>query len=295
MSMRSILFVPGDSEKKLAKGAGVPADVLALDLEDSVTPENKPEARERVRAYLLEHAGQRHQQLWVRINPTDLAESLDDIAAVMRGRPDGIIQPKIRSLADVAKLSHYLDALEAHHGIAAGATKIIAVATETAEAMLTMRDYAGPRLSRLAGLIWGAEDLATALGAATNKDADGDWGFAYRMARAQCLYAAHAAGVAAIDTMYGDFRDPDGLRAASDCARRDGFTGKVAIHPAQVETINAAFTPSDDEVARARRVVAAFAQANSGTVSLDGQMLDIPHLKQARRIVKLFEDIGGQP
>lgn len=291
MTMRSILFVPGDSEKKLAKGASVPADILALDLEDSVTPDNKPEARRRVRNYLEQHGGERRQQLWVRINPVDLPEALDDITSVMPGRPDGIIQPKIRSLSDVTRLSHYLEALEAEYRHPVGSTRIVAVATETAEAMLTMRDYSDMDEPRLAGLIWGAEDLATDLGAATNKAADGDWSFTYRMARSQCLFAATAAGVEAIDTMYGDFRNPEGLQANCDLARQDGFTGKVAIHPDQVAIINAAFTPSDAEVKHSRRVVDAFEDANTGTVSLDGQMLDIPHLKQARRILEVSEQI----
>lgn len=285
--LRSMLFIPGDSERKLAKVEGCGADAVILDLEDAVSPENKPLARRMVADFLRARPpGDRAAQLWVRVNPFDTGLTLDDLAAVMPGAPDGIMQPKIDGPQDVQRLSHYLDALEAAHGLTRGAVKILPVATETAIAPFTLGQFASAGLERLAGLTWGAEDLSTALGASTNLDAQGEWAFTYRMARSLCLLAAHAAGVQAIDTLYVDFRDDEGLRAASRAARAEGFTGRIAIHPAQVEGINASFTPSADEIAHARRVLDAFAaNPGAGTVGLDGKMIDIPHRKQAERVL----------
>lgn len=285
--LRSLLFIPADSEKKLQKGDEVAADVLILDLEDAVAPPNKTAARRLALDYLQQRSQARKSQLWVRINPLTTPEALADLECIMAGRPDGIIQPKTRSPADVAELARHLDRYESDLGFASGSTRILPVATETPEAMFTLGQYA-PAHPRLAALTWGAEDLSAALGATTNKDADGNWTFPYQVARAFCLFAASAAAVPAIDTLFADFRDPDGLRRSCDTGRRDGFSGKIAIHPAQVDVINAAFSPTEDEIRHAQRVVDAFAaQPGTGTLSLDGQMLDIPHLKQAHKILAM--------
>jgi citrate lyase subunit beta / citryl-CoA lyase len=289
MRLRSLLFVPGDSERKLAKAAGVEADVLILDLEDSVAPSQKAAARGLVHAYLAGAKQRGSTQLWVRINPVDLPEALLDLAAVMGGRPDGIIQPKTRSPEDSIRLGHYLDAFEAQHGLAPGATKILPVATETPEAMFTLGGFARCK-ARLAALTWGAEDLSAAVGAMTNKQDDGQWSHPYQLARSLCLFGANAAGVPAIDTLYADFRDAAGLRAACAVSRRDGFGGKIAIHPDQVAVINECFTPTAAEIAHARRVLDLFAaNPGAGTLALDGQMLDIPHLRQAERIAAMAD------
>jgi citrate lyase subunit beta/citryl-CoA lyase len=207
-----------------------------------------------------------------------------DLAAVMGARPDGIIQPKTRSPDDLIRLAHYVDAFEAQHRLEPGTTKILPVATETPEAIFSIGGFARCG-SRLAGLTWGAEDLSTAVGATTNKQDDGSWSHPYQLARSLCLFAAHAAGVPAIDTLFADIRDATGLRAACVLARRDGFSGKIAIHPDQVAVINECFTPSAEELAHARRIIALFeANPGVGTLAMDGQMLDIPHLRQARRI-----------
>lgn len=283
MSARSLLFIPGDSERKLAKGEGAGADVIILDLEDAVAPTQKAAARSMVRDYLKSHPVRDKTQLWVRINPLDSGLALDDLAAIVAAGPDGIMQPKTRSADDVIRLGHYLDALETSSGIAAGRIKILPVATETPEAMFALGGFSRVG-ARLYGLTWGAEDLSSAIGATGNKDSDGRWSQPYQLARSLCLFGAGAAGVPAIDTLYADFRSDAGLRAACAEARRDGFTGKIAIHPDQVAAINECFVPSAEELAHARKVVALF-EANPGVaaLSLDGQMLDIPHLTQARK------------
>jgi citrate lyase subunit beta/citryl-CoA lyase len=294
MRLRSLLFVPGDSERKLAKSVGVSSDVLILDLEDSVAASQKEVARERVRTHLANFAERSLTQLWVRINPVELPEAMLDLAQVMSGAPDGIIQPKTRSPDDVIRLAHYLDAFEAQHGLPPGSTQILPVATETPEAIFSLGGFARCG-ARLAGLTWGAEDLSTAVGAMTNKQSDGNWSHPYQLARSLCLFGAHAAGVPAIDTLFADIRDTAGLRAACTAARRDGFSGKIAIHPDQVAVINECFTPSPDEVAHARRVIALFdANPGVGTLAMDGQMLDIPHLRQARRIAAAADPPEGR-
>lgn len=289
--LRSLLFIPGDSDKKIAKAAECGADAVIFDLEDAVAPANKPLARSMVAAHLKANPrGARPLQYWVRVNPLDSGLTLADLAAVIPGAPDGIVQPKIDGPDDVRQLSHYLDAFEAAAGIAAGSTRIIPVATETAVAPFNLGSFAQAGLARLAGLTWGGEDLAAALGASTNRDAGGDWAFTYRMVRSLTLLAAHAAGVQAIDTLHANFRDEDGLRTSSAMARGEGFTGRLAIHPAQVAIINAGFTPSAADVDHARRVVAAFAaDPDVGTVAMDGRMLDRPHLKAAQRVLALAE------
>jgi len=290
MKLRSLLFVPADSERKLSKSEAVPADAIILDLEDSVAAENKAAARQLAGDFLSEHAQDRDKQLWVRINPIDQPAALEDLAGIMHGRPAGIVQPKTRSPDDVVLLGQHLEKFEKELGIETGSTRILPVSTETPEAVFSLGEYVRCD-QRLVGLTWGAEDLGTAVGALANKDREGNWTSPFQLARNLSLFAAHAAGVVAIDTIYADFRDPEGLRATCDEARRDGFSGKLAIHPDQVEVINSAFTPSEDEIARARRIVELFA-ANPGmaVLSLDGLMLDIPHLKQARNILAMAAD-----
>ncbi|RZF66168.1 CoA ester lyase [Sphingomonas populi] len=287
--LRSWLFVPGDSEKKLAKVDGCGADAVILDLEDSVAPANKGMARDLVAAFLKARPRDgRTVQVWVRVNPFDTGLTADDLAAIVPGDPDGIMQPKIDGPEDVRALSAQLDTLEAEHGLAAGAIRILPVATETPLAPFRLGDFATAGLTRLAGLTWGAEDLSAALGASTNLGADGAWAFTYQMVRSLTLLAAHAAGVPAIDTLYVDFRDDAGLRAASRAARAEGFSGRLAIHPAQVAGINAAFSPSEEDIAFARRIVAAFEAAPAvGTIGIDGKMYDLPHLKAARRTLAM--------
>ncbi len=284
-AMRSLLFVPGDSEKKLGKIEGVPADVVIIDLEDSVTPEKKIAARGLASEYLSGLDAGERRRIWVRINPVDHPEAGADLAAVMPGNPGGIVLPKTRSPDDVELVGRRIGTYEAEHEIKVGSTRILPVATETPQSLFSLGEYArcGPRL---AGLTWGAEDLSAAVGATTAREADGSWTSPYRLVRNLCLFAAHAAGVDAIDTLYANFQDPEGLEASCTEARRDGFSGKLAIHPAQVDVINRAFTPSEEEIRHARRVVELFeANPGAGTLALDGAMLDIPHLKQAQKIL----------
>lgn len=282
--MRSFLFVPADSERKLARGAQSGADALILDLEDSVVPANRPMARRLARGFLdgTTAAGYRR---WVRVNPLAGGDALDDLAAVAPGRPDGILLPKCVP-EDLRTLDHYLAAFETAAGAPVGGTRVIAIATETPAAMFAIGNYAGVS-PRLCGITWGAEDLAACIGG-YNRRADGVYGDVYRLARALCLVAAAAAGVAAIDTIYTDFRDEAGLAAECAAAKRAGFTAKMAIHPAQIATINGTFSASEDELAWARRVVALFAEnPEAGTIALDGRMVDRPHLTLARRLLGL--------
>jgi citrate lyase subunit beta/citryl-CoA lyase len=284
MTLRSFLFVPGDSEKKLAKGDASPADALILDIEDSVAPSRKAIAREMVRAYLAARSGARSSELWVRMNPIN-AGGLDDLVAVVRARPDGIMVPKVDHPSDLVRLGHFIEALEKRDGIETP-IKFMPVSTETAKAPFGLSAYGDTAIPRLFGLTWGAEDLSTAVGASTNRDPQGNWAFTYRMVRSMCLLAAKAAGVAAIETLYANFRDEAGLRADCAEASREGFTGRIAIHPDQVVPINEVFSPSKDEIAFAQRVVEAFsAEPGVGVVGLDGKMLDIPHLRQAEQVI----------
>jgi citrate lyase subunit beta / citryl-CoA lyase len=296
MSMlRSMLFVPGDSDKKLGKADSCGADAVILDLEDSVSLENKLLARQKVSAFIRERPkAKRTTQLWVRINAFDTGLTLADLTAVVGAAPDGIMQPKTNDPSDVLRLSHYLDALEAQNGLEAGVIKIIPVATETAVAPFHLGGFATAKLDRLLGLTWGAEDLATAVGASTNLDANGEWAFTYKMARALTLLAANAANVQALDTLYVDFKDDAGLRRSCQAARAEGFTGRLAIHPAQVAAINESFMPSADDIARATRVLAAFAaNPGAGTVGFEGKMLDIPHRKQAQLVLAQAKVFGA--
>jgi citrate lyase subunit beta/citryl-CoA lyase len=295
MPLRSFLFIPGDNEKKIGKVESIAADAFIFDLEDAVAPARKPIARELVPAFIGDRPrAERTSQLWVRVNPLDTAWTLDDLAAIVPSAPDGIMLPKVNGPQDVAQVSHYLKALETAAGITVGSIKILPVATETAIAPFRLGDYAGAGLDRLYGLTWGAEDLSSAVGASGNTDASGAWTLTYKMVRSLCLLGAHAAAVEAVDTLYVDFHDAEGLLASCREARAEGFSGRIAIHPAQVDIINQAFSPSDDEVAFARRIVALFeANPDSGTLALDGKMLDIPHLKQASKTLAMHEARHG--
>lgn len=285
--IRSLLFVPGDSDKKLGKIAGSAADAVILDLEDAVSGGRKPLARAMVAEFVAAHTGAAEfPQLWVRINPLDTECALADLAAVVAAAPAGIMVPKVDGPADVLRLAHYLDALETVHGIAAGSVRLLPVATETAAAPFRLGEYAGAGIDRLYGLTWGAEDLSTALGASGNTGPDGAWTATYHLVRSLTLLGARAAGVEAVETLYVDIRDDAGLAESSRRARSEGFSGRIAIHPAQVEIINTAFTPTFEEVEYARQVIEAFA-ADTGTVALNGKMLDLPHLKQARQVLAL--------
>jgi citrate lyase subunit beta/citryl-CoA lyase len=282
MRLRSLLFVPGDSERKFAKASGAAADALILDLEDAVAPPQKAAAREIV-GRLVEDKAPRDWAFFVRINALDTGLTLDDLCAVVKPGLDALLIPKTDGAADVERIAHYLDALEAKSGMAPGAVKLAIVATETAKAMFALGSYA-PAHPRLVGLTWGAEDLSAALGATDNKEADGAWTFPYAVARAQCLFAASAAEVAPIDTLFVDFRDTEGLERDCRRSRRDGFTGRIAIHPDQVATINRCYAPSEAEIAHAHKIVAAFAaNPGAGTLGVDGKMVDIPHLKAAQK------------
>ncbi len=290
--LRSMMFVPGDSEKKLSKGPTLGADALILDLEDSVASNRRPVAREMTRDYIA-NADRQGCELWVRMNPLDSDDALRDITAVVGAQPDGIALPKAEGAHHVRQLSYYLDVLEIEHGIEPGSVSICGIATETAAAPFGLGTYNGA--PRLQILTWGAEDLSAALGASSNKDDNGTYTPPYVLARTLCLYAAYAAQVQALDTVQPDFRNAEKLRAECDAARRDGYTGKIAIHPDQIAIINEAFTPSDAEVAHAHAVIDAFAATpNAGTLSLDGKMIDMPHLKQAQRIVALAHQAGSK-
>lgn len=284
--MRSMLFVPADSERKLAKAADAGADALILDLEDSVAASRKPEGRRMALDYLRQPRGG-GPLLYVRINPVGGEHALSDLAVVMAGAPDGIMLPKATPGA-LRRLDANLEALEAAHGIAIGGTQVVAIATETAGALFELGQFAGIT-PRLAGMTWGAEDLAAVLGAA-NRRPDGVYDDTFRLARSLCVLGAGAAGVPAIDTVYTDFRNDGGFAEECAAARRAGFTGKMAIHPAQVPMINAAFTPSEAEVEWARTIVAAFAaNPDAGTIGIGGRMIDRPHLVLAERTLRAVE------
>ena len=285
--MRSLLFVPADSEKKLAKGLESGADALILDLEDSVSAANKPLARETARAFLAAHAARPDRPLlMVRVNALDTGLTDDDLAAIVGARPDAIMLPKSESGRDVAHLDAKLTVQEALAGLPDGRITITVVATETAKAIFTLGTYQGAS-PRLAGLTWGAEDLSADIGAETNRGEDGRHTEPFRLARALCLMGAVAAGAQPIDTVFPAFRDLDGLRRECEEARRDGFTAKMAIHPAQVPVINQVFTPTPEAIAAAEAVVAAFAaEPAAGVVNIGGEMFDRPHLTRAERLLQ---------
>jgi len=285
LSARSWLFAPGDSERKMDKATAGAADIVLLDLEDAVAEQEKPKARAMVTAFLKAHPEQR-TRLWVRINPLQGPHAVADLAAVVQGGAGGIMLPKARGRPDVEVLDHYLTALEAAAGREQGSTRVIALVTETAEGMFTTGNYAGA--PRLAALTWGAEDLADALGASQNRNEDGSYAFTYQLARSLCLLGAAAAGVPAIETIQGDFRDEAGLRRRAAQVRRDGYRGMLAIHPAQVAVINEAFTPTAEEVAAAREIVDLFAaNPGVGAIGHKGAMLDRPYLARAQALLAL--------
>ncbi len=274
MRLRSLLFVPGDRPDRMAKALGLGADALILDLEDAVDPDAKPAARQAVAAFLAQPRDH-GVQLFVRINPIDGPLATEDLAAILPARPDGIILPKAEGLVSL----HALAARGVAH------IPILPIVTETPTAIFRLGEYAGASLP-LAGLTWGAEDLPAAIGATTAREADGSYTAPYQLARSLTLFAAHAAGTAAIETVYPDFRDLDGLAAYAARGQRDGFTGMMAIHPAQLPVINAAFTPSEQDIARAQAIVDLFAaNPGAGALQLDGKMVDAPHLKAAQALL----------
>lgn len=282
----SLLFVPGNSERKFDKASSSAAEALILDLEDSVAPDSKAEARVAVRAMLERSASAK--KLWVRVNALESGAMLDDLSAVIPGRPFGIVVPKTRGGADLGRVAHYLDALENAFKVPAGSTRILPIATEVGEAVFSMGSYAGVT-PRLWGLTWGAEDLAADVGALVNR-IDGRYTEPFRLARSLCVHAAAAAGVPAYDTVYVELEDLGPLKAEAEEARRDGFAGKLAIHPKHVAVIDAVFTPSEAELAWARKVVEAFrANPSSGAFRLEGKMIDRPHLRSARRMLGAAE------
>lgn len=290
MAVRSWLFVPGDSEKKLAKVASCGADVVIVDLEDAVAPEGKAAARTMARDWLQAHAQQvtagHSSARWVRINALDTPLWRDDLATVMAGRPHGVMVPKASGPEQLQVLAAELWELEGRNGVPTGTTHILPLVSETAAAALSIPAYATAQQARLAGLTWGAEDLSAAIGATRKRDADGRWTDAFRMVRSTVLLTAHARGVAAIDTLHADFRDEAGLARVAAESFADGFSGMLAIHPAQVPIINAAFTPTAAAIAEAQAIVAAFAaNPGVGAVQLDGRMIDQPHLHQARALL----------
>lgn len=290
MATRSWLFVPGDSEKKQAKALDTGADVLILDLEDSVAPERKDDARTMVRSWLKAHREPTYQgrpvERWVRINALDTRYWRDDLVAVVPGAPEGIVLPKAAGPEAVQQVAAELYELESQSGVPAGSIRILPLVSETAQAALTISNYTSASMPRLAGLTWGAEDLSAAIGATRKRDEAGAWTDTFRMVRAQTLLTAHASGIMAIDTLHADFSDGEGMKRAAAAARADGFAGMLAIHPAQVAVINAAFTPSAEELAAAQAIVDAFAaQPAAGTLQINGRMIDRPHLLLAQRVL----------
>ncbi|WP_342361667.1 CoA ester lyase [Terrarubrum flagellatum] len=282
--MRSLLFVPGDNSRKLEKSLATGADALIIDLEDSVAAANKPAARALVRDFVAQaRRDEKRPRLIVRVNPLDGGLTDDDVSTVAAAQPDAIMLPKSQDGGDVQHLSSKIAVAEARHGLADGSIRIIPIATETASAIFGLSTYAGcsPRLD---ALTWGAEDLSADVGGEANRDSAGAFSAPYRLARNLLLFAAASARVAAIDTVYVDFKNDAGLKAECEEARRDGFVAKMAIHPAQVAIINEVFTPDEKTIARAERIVAAFAEnPGLGVVGMDGEMVDRPHLLRAQR------------
>jgi citrate lyase subunit beta/citryl-CoA lyase len=280
--MRTMLFVPGDDTRKFEKASASHASALILDLEDSVVIDKKDEARKLTQSML---SGARwEQKLYVRVNALDTGITLQDLAAVMPAQPDGIVLPKSQSGDDVKKLALWLDAFEAAAGSKPGSTRIVAIATETAASLFGLGTYKDSS-PRLAGLMWGAEDLAQSIGAMENSSA-GIYHSPYRRARDMCLIGAAGADVAAIDAVYTDIENLAGLEQETRDARRDGFSAKALIHPKHIDIVNAAFEPSASEREWAEKVVAAFAASpNSGAIRLDGKMIDKPHFRTATRLL----------
>jgi citrate lyase subunit beta/citryl-CoA lyase len=284
--MRSLLFVPADSERKLAKGLVSGADALIIDLEDSIAPERKAQARAAALEFLIAANAQKQRpRLLVRINGLDTGMTDADLDAVVPGRPDAIVFPKAEGGATVVHLDAKLTAREAIAGLPEGGIKILAQAVESAAGLFAAGTYRGAS-ARLIGMTWGPEDLSAELGAQTNRDTQGHLTEPYRLARNICLYGAAAAKLPAIETVYVDFRNSEGLRRDTQDALRDGFSGRLAIHPAQVAVINEVFTPTPEQIAKAKAVVAAFAaQPGAGAIGIDGKMFDRPHLIRAQNLL----------
>ncbi|HUD27223.1 MAG TPA: CoA ester lyase [Novosphingobium sp.] len=281
---RSWLFAPGDSEKKMTKAMEGEADIVLIDLEDAVAPDAKAAARPMVHDFIKAHPEQR-ARLWVRINPFDGPHTLHDLAAVIPAHPGGIMLPKVYSRAEVEKLDHCLSALEVANGIEEGSIPVIVLITETAEGMFHTGSYKGA--PRVVALTWGAEDLADSIGASSNRNPDGSYSFTYELARSLTVLGAATAGVTAIETISADFRDLEALRIRAEKVRRDGFRGMMAIHPAQVPVINAAFTPTEAEIAEAQEIVDVFAaNPGVGAIGWKGGMLDRPYLARAERLLR---------
>lgn len=277
MKLRSLLFVPGDRPERMEKALGYGADALILDLEDSVAASAKPAARAATAGFLARP--NRPIPLFVRINPLDGGLADDDLAAVVQVAPDGIMLPKAEGGKSVVDLLARLSKLGNESAL------IFPLATETPAAIFAIGSFGGVS-PRICALSWGAEDLPAAIGAATSREADGSYTAPYELARSLTLFGAHAAGVEAIETVFPDIKNMEGLAAYAARGRRDGFTGMMAIHPAQIPVINNAFTPSEAELAHAQKIVDAFAAApDAGVLQIDGKMVDFPHLKQARRIL----------
>ncbi|RAZ77340.1 HpcH/HpaI aldolase/citrate lyase family protein [Mesorhizobium atlanticum] len=290
--MRSLLFVPGDSERKLEKGFGAGADVVIVDLEDSVAGANKAAARATAAGFISDKRHRTGPAVFVRVNDLSTGLTGDDLAALVPAKPDGIMLPKSNSGQDVQQLAAKLRVHEAENGLPDGAIRILPIITETAAGVLAAASYAGTS-ARLAGLTWGAEDLSAAIGARAARDENGRYTDVFRLARTMTILAAGAAEVAAIDTVFPDFRDMATFEKECREAERDGFAGKMAIHPAQVPVINAAFTPSAEAVERSRAIVDAFAAAgNPGVVGIDGKMYDRPHLRLAERLLARAKALG---
>ena len=283
MRLRSLLFVPGDRPERFAKAAASGADAIILDLEDSVALANKETARAAIADYL---SGEREVITLVRVNPLDGHMTAADVAAIAGARPDAIMLPKAEGAPSILQLDTVLRSESAQ---GASLPAVLPIATETPAAIFTLGSYREVK-DRLLGLTWGAEDLPAAIGATTSRNDDGSYTSPYETARALTLFAAHGANTAAIDTVFPAIKDEAGLGAYAARARRDGFTGMMAIHPSQVDPINAAFTPSTDEVARAQAIVDAFAaNPGVGVLQVDGKMVDAPHLKQAHHILSLAD------
>lgn len=290
--MRSYLFAPGDSPHKMQKAIGCGADAVILDLEDSVAPDNKPVARAAT-AEVLSNAERGTTRLYVRVNGLDTGLTDMDLQAIRQTRPDGIMLPKSRSADDVLALSAMLHEMQIHSPSPGALVKIIAITTETAASLFSLGSYdrAGERLD---AMCWGAEDLSADLGAQSNMDEKGNYTAPYELARTLCLVGARAAGVEPVDGIFGNFRDENGLRFQCRRAVRDGFTAKMAIHPAQVAVINSVFTPAKADIGRAVRIVEAFqAAGNPGVIGLDGEMLDKPHLLRAEKLLARAALYGG--
>lgn len=282
--LRSYLFVPGDSEKKLAKGIAGDADALIIDLEDAVAPSNKDAGREMTAQFVRANAARR-PKLWVRVNAFVTGLTERDLADVVPGQPAGVVLPKCDGIEDVERVDALLSNLEARHGLPTRSIRLMGIVTETASAVLNLPSLRKGH-PRLASMMWGGEDLATDLGASGNREPAGAFMEPFRVARSLCLLAARAAGVDAIDTVYTDIRNLDGLERETIAGRAMGFDSRAAIHPDQVPVINKVFTPSESEIAWARKIIAAFdANPGAGVVRLDDKMVDQPHLKHARKLL----------